>query len=122
MSEVWRYATSGAVYDTEKAKRLMLQLPVALLGPCNGKSDIASVYVTGKRQVSTYDIVLKKIAEEVVRSKSKKDSTQLVKNLVSIAESEAERERIKYTAAAVTNSSPNTSVFLPVVKTLEQGK
>ena len=43
LSEVWRYATSGAVYDTEKAKRLMLQLPVALLRPGNGKSGIASV-------------------------------------------------------------------------------
>lgn len=103
LGDLWRYATSQNSFSSDKAKRFLLQLPVALLTSGCGRSGQANVLVTPKMPCDSYEILLQKINES--KFKQKESHAQLIKDLCLIAESEAERERIKFCAAAVTKSS-----------------
>ena len=103
LAPLWRYATSNSDYKSDKVKRMFLQIPVALISS-GGSSGEDQVYVVPKTDRETYELLIKKL-QEADKREAPVDHTELLKDLVSIAENEAERERLKYAATALCNAS-----------------
>lgn len=103
LGELWRYATSGRKYESFSAKRTLLQLPIAILGSGTGRSGFDQLMVTAKKDEGTYNILLEKFGKQ--GPKNEKNFKELLKDLMLLSESEAERERLKYTATVLTSSS-----------------
>lgn len=103
MSELWSKFV-GKSYASDRARRLFLQAPLAFLTIGQPKSGLSQIYVCEKSTKELYGVVHATITEAVKENK-KLDCAQLIKDICSIAENGAQKEIIKFTAAAVTNSS-----------------
>ena len=104
MADLWRNSVVDKPYFSDKARRLFLQAPLCLFTIGSPESGSAQTFVCEKSCKDIYSVVYASV-EESRRKKEDINHKQLLKDLCAIAGSEADKELIKYTAAAVTNGS-----------------
>lgn len=102
LAKLWRYVSSTP-YQSDKAKRMLLQMPVAFLSSWSNNG-FNQIFVTKKKDEDTYELLLSKL-DEANQPRPSTDYTQLMTDMVLIAENEGERERMKYLATSITNAS-----------------
>ena len=85
-----------AAIESSKAKRTLLQIPVAIFGSGTGRSgkDLLMVSISPKQDREFYEMCLVKLQEKK-NLKKKVNHRLFMKDLLLVAESEAERERLK---------------------------
>ena len=103
MSDLWRNSVDKP-YESDKARRFFLQAPLCLLTIGSPESGLAQTVVCEKSSKELYSVVYASV-EEARSKKEEINHEQLLKDLCSIAGSGAEKELIKFTAAAITNGS-----------------
>ena len=104
MADVWNWVNSENQYTSDKARRLFLQGPFALITVGQPSSGLAQVYVCPKASKDTYNL----LCNTLLKFKSKRkgfSQAELLKDLLMIAASEPEKERMKYLATSISNSS-----------------
>ena len=105
LSDLWR-CCSQQPYESSKAKRTLQQIPVAIFGSGTGRSgkDLLMVSISPKQDREFYEMSLVKLQEKK-NLKKKVNHRLFMKDLLLVAESEAERERLKYAAITLTQTS-----------------
>ena len=102
LSVLWR-CVHNIKYQSDRARRLFLQAPLDFFTV--GKPDISDCYVVEKSGKELYAALMMARKGGTTNSFELDDHRQLIKDISSIAENEAQRDLIKYTAAAVANAS-----------------
>ena len=94
-------SSPGITYTSLHARRKLLQMPVAAIGVGSKSEGTFSLYLVEK-QAGTSHVVLQTLLNQVLQNRQKKSSPFLsrveMKSLLNIAESESEKERLKYLA------------------------
>ena len=101
LSVLWNISFPNRLYDSEKAQRRFLQMPVTALN-VGGK-----VYLTAKREHKDYSSIKEEIstsAASTTQSKPTMDSRQF-QDMLNSVESDAERNRLKHTIGSACNVS-----------------
>ena len=97
---------SDKPYTARSAKRLFLQAPLTALTLNNAGKGQGHIYVcekTGSKE--SYNIILTIIKHLEENVDQMEDNSELLKDLMEITTTDAEKERLKYMASAVTNAS-----------------
>ena len=101
---IWRSISLGP-YKADKARRLVYQIPVAVVRIGDPKSGVSEVFVMEKKDKRVYNSILCILKAYLKNNKNKRNLKDWMADVLSTTETEAERERIKYVAATVYNTS-----------------
>ena len=103
LSEAFRLCCPSVKYSSFQARRKLLQMPLAVVGAGTSKEGNCLLYLLEKQELVKLYLTQSLLAETRMRKKEKPQmSKEELQKLLNLAESESERERLKY---AVVKSS-----------------
>ena len=102
LKHAFEISSPGVTYTSSHARRKLLQMPLAAVGVGCKSEGTFSLYLVEK-QPGVSHVTLQTLLNQVIQSRYKKNAPFVskleMKSLLNIAESESEKERLKYLAA-----------------------